>query len=167
MEHQEFLIQLRNAFKSVPYPGDDHIVHCSYDKEWGGSIDGPCVECSEVVQYFRGKPQLGHDPKDLSWVAFGLQAFTPQAFCYWLPSFIEAAILHPQDAWGAVESIEFRFQSNESEAWQSAHIGSLNTVQLDFMARFFERQRDCKEISEKENFTFQNTLQKFQLEKKP
>ncbi len=140
MDEKWLLNQLHDAFDSDNYPGDENIVHCSYDKRWGGTLDGPCRECSEVVDYFDGKGQYQHNPKELGWVAFGLKPFTPKAFIYWLPAFIEAALLHPKEVDRVLESLEFRFESLESEEWQDSHIGKLSQAQLDVVRNFFQLQ---------------------------
>ena len=153
--------QLHEAFDAEKYPGDDDILHCSYDKRWGGTLDGPCRECAEVVQYFRGKGQYGHNSKQLGWVSYGLVSFTPEAFIYWLPSFIEVAALIPKEADSVSESLEFRFESVDSKEWQDSHIGNLNTHQLTAVKEFFLIQRVRKEVDEETLKSITLTLKKF------
>ena len=153
--------ELHEAFDAEKYPGDENILHCSYDKHWGGTLDGPCRECVEVVQYFRGKDQYGHNPKHLGWVSFGLVSFTPEAFIYWLPSFIEVAALIPKEADSVSESLEFRFESVESKEWQDSHIGKLNTQQLAAVKEFFLIQSARKEVDKETLTSILLTLDKF------
>ena len=161
MDMAGFIKEVYSAFQGIAYPGDKNIIHCTYDKEWGGTLDGPCRECSEVVEYFRGKGQYGHNPKELGWVAFGLVPFTPEAFSYWLPAFIEASVLHPKDADSVTESLEFRFESLESEEWQKSHIGKLSKAQLDVIGKFFSILKDRQEIDKVEYVSTMVTLSKF------
>ncbi|MCU7837121.1 MAG: hypothetical protein KZQ83_17985 [gamma proteobacterium symbiont of Taylorina sp.] len=137
MKDHEFISELREAFKREVYPGEKDILHCSYDKAWGGTLDGPCRECSEVVSYFKNMGQYGHPPRKLGWVAFGLTKLTPEAFAFWLPSFIETSVLYGVEADSVIESLEFRFESLESKEWQDSHIGKLSKEQLIVIKKFF------------------------------
>jgi hypothetical protein len=163
MDEKWLLNQLHAAFDSEDCPKIEDIIHCSYDKRWGGTLDGPCRECSEVVDYFNGKGQYQHNPIRLGWVAFGLNSFTPEAFIYWLPAFIEAAILHPKEADSALESLEFRFESLDSVEWQDSHIGKLSRDQLDVLKNFFQLQhRNRKnEVDQKVLQNIMATLEKY------
>jgi hypothetical protein len=161
MDEMGFLDQLHSAFDSERRPGNEDIVHCSYDKRWGGTLDGPCRECSEVVEYFADKGQYQHDPVQLGWVAFGLAPFTPEAFVYWLPGFLEAVVLHSRHAGGVAESLEFRFESTETEGWQQSHIGKLSRDQLDVLKTFFRLQRARNEIDEEVFGNVIETLNEF------
>ena len=161
MDDREFLIRLHETFDTEEFPGNENIIHCSHDKRWGGTLDGPCRECSEVVEYFKGKGQYQHNPVQLSWVAFGLSPFTTEAFVYWLPSFIEAVMLHPNEADGAAESLEFRFESLDSEEWQNSHIGKLSQKQLGVLKEFFLIQRERRELDEEAFTNIMATLGKY------
>jgi len=52
---------------------------------------------------------MGHIPGELGWMSFALAVFTPEAFSYWLPAFLEGAIIDPDEGWSVVESLLFRF----------------------------------------------------------
>jgi hypothetical protein len=133
---------VRTAFLAVPYPGDEHIVHCEYDRRWGGTLDGPCRECAEIVDYFRARATKGHHAGQLSFLRHALKPFTPAAFCYWLPTFINSALSKSEYAGNIKESIEFRFESSESIQWQDQHIGALTKQQLRAIESYFEFQLD-------------------------
>jgi hypothetical protein len=45
----DLIAQIDAAFGARPYPGDDNITRCSYDK------DQPCSECAEMAGYFKGR----------------------------------------------------------------------------------------------------------------
>jgi hypothetical protein len=128
------------AFAAETYPGDNHIVHCEYDREWGGTLDGPCRECSEVVDYFHGRSRKRHRIEKVHWVKFALRPFTPAAFRYWLPTFITLALSSSEYAGGIGESIEFRFDSSEATQWQDDHIGTLKREQLEALEAYFKFQ---------------------------
>ena len=67
-----------------------------------------------------------------------LKPFTPAAFRYWLPTFINAALSKSEYAGNIRESIEFRFNSRESIEWQDEHIGVLTKTQLEAVEAYFE-----------------------------
>jgi hypothetical protein len=136
VDEQSLLAQIKEAFENVAYPGDEHIVHCLYDKRWGGTLDGPCRECGEAIEYFKGKGQRAHVPEELSWVSFALASFTPEAFFYWLPAFLEVAIIDHANLVG--DSLLFRFQSLESEQWQTERFKRLTDEQLKAVEDYFE-----------------------------
>jgi len=131
---------IKAAFADEQYPGDENIVHCEYDHQWGGTLNGPCRECSEVVNYFRKKSNKRHRIEKVSWVRFALHPFTPAAFRYWLPSFITLALTSSEYAAGIRESIGFRFESEEDRRWQDEHIGALSKKQLEAVETYFEFQ---------------------------
>ena len=129
---------VRSAFATVSYPGDEDIVHCEYDRRWGGTLGGPCRECAEIVDFFRERATKGHRAAQLSWTRHALKPFTPAAFRYWLPTFINAALSKSEYAGNIRESIEFRFNSRESIEWQDEHIGVLTKTQLEAVEAYFE-----------------------------
>ena len=77
---------IRQAWRDVAYPGDDHISRPdSYDDEG-------------IANYFRGTTWRGHDPMKLRGHSSAFTFFTPEAFHYWLPAFMIAAIQNPEEA---------------------------------------------------------------------
>src|SRR3712207_3702286 len=94
---------IREAFAAVPYPGDENVVHCEFDMRWGGSMDGPCRECTEVLDFVRRVRVLRRKPNDLSYMSFALASVTDEAFVYLLPVFLTAALESPQQAGGVLE----------------------------------------------------------------
>jgi hypothetical protein len=142
MDEQALIARIAKAFSQVSYPGDEHIVHCSYDKQWGGTLDGPCRECGEAIDYFKGKRQKAHIPAELGWMSFALAVFTPEAFSYWLPSFLEVAIIDPDEGGSVFESLLFRFQSLESIQWQTERFKKLTDEQLKVVEDYFELEKE-------------------------
>lgn len=136
------LAAVSSAFSGVLRPGPEDIIHCEYDRAWGGPLEGPCRECTEVVEFFRKAARIGLPPSALSDVAHGLASFTPKAFAFWLPAFIEVSLCSDQAGWRCRESIDFRLRSLESEAWQKEHIGALNSQQLGSLRMYFEYLRE-------------------------
>lgn len=131
---------IREAFAAVPYPGDEHIVHCEFDKRWGGSMDGPCRECAEVVELLRRVRVLRRKPEDLSYVSFALASVTDEAFAYLLPVFLIAALESPKEAGGVLESLEFRLAPDSDSADSSRisrRLAMLSVPQLEAVKSYF------------------------------
>jgi hypothetical protein len=74
------------AWRAVPYPGDDKIfTPDSHDDE-------------DILNYFGGTSWVGHEPGNLRAHSSAFTFFTPEAFHYWLPAFMIAAIQDPAEA---------------------------------------------------------------------
>src|SRR5438270_13812260 len=84
---QELARQVETAFSDVPYPGDDAIVPL-YDNE------PHCDECANLARTFRSK-NWQSVPLEILFLERGsLPLFTAEAFRYYLPAFLRAALLH-------------------------------------------------------------------------
>ncbi len=93
---------IQTAFSEVPYPGDNNIIHCSYN----------CRPCQEIIDYFKGKTQSGHSVEDLRDHHTALSLFTPEAFQFFLPAYMLAS-LESYDAIHLLpDSIRFHFDFN-------------------------------------------------------
>ena len=75
-------------------------------------------------------------------MSFALASFTPEAFFYWLPAFLEVAIIDPEEGWSVSESLLFRFQSLESEQWQTERFTKLCNEQLKVVKDYFELEEN-------------------------
>src|SRR5687767_12111921 len=86
MNAAEVIQLIENAWRDVEYPGDDRIfTPDSYDDE-------------DITNYFRGTTWRGHDTAKLRARSSAFTFFTPEAFHYWLPAFLIAAVENPEDA---------------------------------------------------------------------
>lgn len=86
MNASEIIQLIEDAWHAVPYPGDDKIfTPDSYDDE-------------DIVNYFSGTTWRGHSPANLRAHSSAFTFFTPEAFHYWLPAFMIAAIQSPEEA---------------------------------------------------------------------
>jgi hypothetical protein len=133
------------AFSHRKYPGDDEIVHCEYDARWGGTLQGPCRECKEVVDYFKRKDNRRLAAHKLRGISFGLFSLAPQAFLFWLPSFLAAAVRDPREADMVLGSLEFRFRPPRGSAearWQKTRLPLLSERQIDVVIRCFQYLRE-------------------------
>ena len=75
-------------------------------------------------------------------MSFALAVFTPKAFSYWLPSFLEVAIIDPDEGGSVFESLLFRFQSLESIQWQTERFKKLTDEQLKVVEDYFELEKE-------------------------
>ena len=86
MNVTEVIRLIEDAWRDVPYPGDDKIfTPDSYDDE-------------DIVNYFGGTTWRGHEPARLRAHSSAFTFFTPEAFHYWFPAFMIAAIQDPEEA---------------------------------------------------------------------
>ncbi|MBI2926570.1 MAG: hypothetical protein HYY24_12820 [Verrucomicrobia bacterium] len=86
MNATEVIQLIEDAWREVVYPGDSKIfTPDSYDDE-------------DITRYFRGTTWRGHEPADLRAHSSAFTFFTPEAFHYWLPAFMIAAIQSPEEA---------------------------------------------------------------------
>lgn len=93
MTSTEVILAIESAWQGVPYPGDDKIfTPDSYDDE-------------DIINYFSGTTWRGHDAASLRAHSSAFTFFTPEAFHYWLPAFMVAAMQNPQAADVVVDRI--------------------------------------------------------------
>ena len=86
MTDTEVIRLIEDVWREARYPGDDRIVPA-------GSLEFHGIE-----NYFRGTTWRGHSAIDLRCHRAAFSFFTPQAFRYWLPAFMIAAIKDPEGA---------------------------------------------------------------------
>ena len=91
---------IEEAFADVPYPGDGNITKCPYN----------CSECTRVALYFKGKEQAGHKEEDLRAFHVALSLFTPEAFQFFLPSFMMMSLNSYEKGDIIPDAIRFHFE---------------------------------------------------------
>lgn len=106
MNVTEVIRSIENAWRDVAYPGDSKIfTPDSYDDEG-------------IVNYFCGTTWRGHDTLSLRAHSSAFTFFTPEAFHYWLPAFLIAAIQDPAEADVIVDYIPWSVSdSYASQRW--------------------------------------------------
>jgi hypothetical protein len=121
------VIQLiEDAWREVPYPGDDKIFRPdSYDDEG-------------IANYFGGRTWRDHSAADLRAYSSAFTFFTPEAFHYWLPAFMIAAIQSPEEADVIVEYIAWHLGArHEPKGWSL-----FSPAQRQAVAKYFQFQID-------------------------
>lgn len=101
--------QIEKAFASRSYPGDDNLTHCSYDRKYGGAYDGPCWECQEMAEFFRGKPWRTLRARELRRYGDADALFTIDAYSYFLPAYLLEAVRNPGELDVCVDHLTYRF----------------------------------------------------------
>ena len=128
---------IEDAWRDVPHPGDDKIfTPDSYDGE-------------DIVNYFGGTTWRGHSPVDLRCHSSAFTFFTPEAFHYWLPAFMIAAIQNPDEADVVLERIAWSLD----DTYASTRWPLFSTAQRQAVAGYFRFQigqfPDCAEDERK------------------
>jgi hypothetical protein len=133
MNASEVIRLIEDAWRDVPYPGDSKIfTPDSYDDE-------------DIVNYFGGTTWRGHSPTGLRCHSSAFTFFTAEAFRYWLPAFMIAAIQDPEEADVVVE----RIPSSLSDSYAPKRWALFTRAQKQAVAAYLrfqiERVQACAE----------------------
>jgi hypothetical protein len=111
---------IEEAFADVPYPGDGNITKCPYN----------CSECTRVALYFKGKGQTGHKEEDLRAYHVALSLFTPEAFQFFLPSFMVMSLDSYEKGDIIPDAIRFHFEyTQEMQGHFAVRMSKFTSVQ--------------------------------------
>src|ERR1700704_1977985 len=111
---------IEEAFAGVDYPGDGNITRCPYN----------CTECTRVALYFKGKGQAGHNEEDLRAFHVALSLFTPEAFQYFLPSFMVMSLNSYEKGAIIPDAIRFHFEfTHEMQGHFSVRLSKFSSSQ--------------------------------------
>ena len=91
---------IAEAFAGVPYPGDNNITHCPYN----------CSECRRMAAFFKGKTSTGYTLEELREHHVALSLFTPEAFHFFLPAFMEISLNGYEKGDVIPDAIRFHFE---------------------------------------------------------
>jgi hypothetical protein len=140
----EVLALLDAAFGDLEVPPDDRIV---YDNS------GHHLECIETRAKFRRRHWRNLSNEDLAGEADSLCFLTPEAFRFYLPAFIRAALLDPLGADLIPDSILSKFarannlsltKHNEELLTTFGRLGFPEEVSLDLLAHAHEESDELK-----------------------
>jgi len=124
MNASEVIRLIEDAWRDVPYPGDDKIFTPeSYDDE-------------DIVRYFGGTTWRSHSPTGLRCHSSAFTFFTPEAFHYWFPAFMIAAIQDPEEADVVVD----RIPSSLSDSYASKRWPLFTCAQKQAIAAYLRFQ---------------------------
>jgi hypothetical protein len=122
---EDLVARIEAAFAARPHPGDTEITRCTYDPVNGGTMDGPCWECVEMAEFFAGRSWRGVRGWELRRYGDANALFTVEAYCYYLPAYLTAAIREPDACGACVECLPFRFGPKPDDLWGNERLGHI------------------------------------------
>lgn len=115
--------EIEGAFESQPYPGDDSLLSVPTN-----------LEASEVLDTFRGKHWKNVSMSELFAHRLSLPLLSEEGYRFYLPAYLIAALLHPEEVDTLRENVFFSLAPPESE-------GPRASLFLERMNRFDARQK--------------------------
>jgi len=85
-------------------------------------MDGPCWECEEMAEFFAGKPWRTLGGKALRRYGDADALFTVEAYCYFLPAYLLAAIREPRELDVCLDHLAYRFGPKPGESWPAQRL---------------------------------------------
>lgn len=132
IEHLKSLIT--DAFKDVPYPGDDRIAGCSRIG---------CDDCDVIPEHFKGTTWQEHNPPSLTGFDAAISFFYPEALRYYLPAFLIATLDDSSgdclpNVYESLESIHWPWGGASEQARAKDHVSRLSILQRTAVAEYFK-----------------------------
>ncbi len=123
--------EVAEAFARVSYPGDDRLLESP--THW---------ESASVLEAFRGKQWRSVALDVLFTHRLSLALFSPEAFRFYLPAYLTAALLHSEAVDTLRENVFFLLTPSDSDGvrsnWLQARIALLDAKQKAAIRRFVE-----------------------------
>lgn len=119
---REVAAEIEGAFESLSYPGDDDLIGARM--HW---------EAPEVLEAFRGRHWKDVPLSVLFTHRLSLPLFSNEAFRFYLPAYLVAAVLHPEEVDTLRENVFFSLTPPELEGPQAS-------LFVERMNRFDARQ---------------------------
>ena len=127
-EDERFVADLKEAWATVPYPGDNNIT------------SHPCFECEEIAEYFRGKSPWDNFPiQELRYHHAALSLFTPAAHHYFLPAFILADLTDRREADVIGENILYGFANAPTDEWLAPRLRLFTPFQKQVIWKYLKK----------------------------
>jgi hypothetical protein len=128
---REIAGEVEDAFANVPYPGDERLVRSP--TYW---------ENEEILEAFRGKHWRDISVKVLFEHRYSLGALSPEAYRFYLPSYLVAGLIHSDETDTLWQNVFYSLTPPESEGdsmdWFLARIGPLDARQKAAVRRYVE-----------------------------
>jgi hypothetical protein len=127
---REIAREVEDAFATVTYPGDDKLV--AYPNSY---------ECRNVEESFRGKHWRDISLRVLREHNFSQVLFSLEAFRFYLPCYLLAALLHPKETdtpWAVFDSLLLPEEEGPKMDRFLARVCPLNARQKAVVRRFVE-----------------------------
>jgi len=127
--------QVEEAFRDVPYPGDDHLT------------DGSSMEALDVADFLRGRDWRDLRLDELVTNHASLFFMTPEAVRFYLPAYLTATLLHYNDADQIPGSVMFLLKTpaaSDADAYgrYRARFGNVSPAQRQAIRAFLTWIRD-------------------------
>ena len=143
----KLVADIRTAFAGVVRPQE--VTRCSYDRRNGGQY-GTCVECSDMQKFFQDKDWRTLDAATLRREGQATALFEIDAYVYFLPAFLVAAIEDPVRADVILDHIPHCFGPRAEDEWGRSRLSSIlerltvpqRRVVLDYLRQTHEPERD-------------------------
>ncbi|MEZ4672334.1 MAG: DUF6714 family protein [Anaerolineae bacterium] len=103
--------QIEITFAETPYPGDDHIAGYQAD---------------EIAAAFRGKHWRNLSPELLHKYRWDIFLLTPEAFRFYAPALMLAALLHHQQVGTVTDNLIFCLTPQSQDQINNYHAGEYN-----------------------------------------
>lgn len=104
MRKDDVIALIEQAFADTVYPGDDKLINGCH-----------CEECAGIAEAFIGKRWLSlTDVKFLRRYESALTLMYPEAFRYYMPAFMRAAVVDPKTADVIPHGLEFNLMPHHS-----------------------------------------------------
>ena len=124
MNPSDVMSRIERAWAGVSRPRTDRIfTPASFDDEG-------------IVNYFGGTTWKGHRAADLRAHSSAFTFFTPVAWHYWLPAFVEAALMEPGEADVCVK----RIAESIYDCYAEERVPLLTAEQREALCDYFEYQ---------------------------
>ena len=121
----------QTAFATSRYPGDDNLVE-----------DRSYWEAISLLEQFKGKDWREIPLEVLKRNRFSLSLFTPEAFRYYLPTFILASVLHSDEVDTLPDSVFCSLTPPEQEGTEMdeflKRVGSFSALQREAIREYIK-----------------------------
>jgi hypothetical protein len=121
----DLVARIEAAFAERAHPGDTEITRCTYDRVNGGTMDGPCLECVEMAEFFAGKSWRTLGGKALRRYGDADWLFTVKAYCYLLSAYLVASIREPVELDVCIDHLAYRFGPEPGDLWPNERLAQV------------------------------------------
>lgn len=126
-EERALVAQIEQAFTNTSYPPEVKITNCKWN----------CPECTEITEAFHGKHWSSlTDVAALRYNSAALSLFTPEAFRFYLPAYLRAALTDPRTADIILDGLEYHLTPPETEGAEAeAWLSKFGETHMDYFLR--------------------------------
>lgn len=123
---EDLIVRIEAVFPDAPFESAWHACPCG------------CYECVELDEAIRSKNWTQFTPIECRLVSAGACLFTDEAFAYFLPAYLRAALLDPGEADVAVEGTAWQFLPHGLGAQSRRTFFNLTQTQREVLVDWLE-----------------------------